>query len=320
MKRSQFRRLMDILLRTLGRQTRRTIAQYGVPVTDAQRVEVATALLPHIQRARLQSHALGVQLLEAQADGMGLQMPEVAPVRPYERQAVVTVLENVTRVEKPSRTGSSVTVTDDNEIPDDAPRVSVTVLDPVTRRDSRVTVEVTEDNRRDPEVVKVISDRVVSVAERHARMPSREAVTDTVESDEAEELGEVIGFARVLTGAESCGFCAMLASRGPTFTEKSTVGPVSREAASAFFVSSRSKRYDANELKAYHNNCDCEVVLVREGEDWPGMDQYDALERLWIDVTDGKRLSAEGARKAFAKRFREEVANGNGGRFVPDVD
>lgn len=319
MTRSAFRRLMNLLLLRLGRQTRRTIRQYGVPVTDAQRVEVAQALLPHIQRARLQSHELGVQLLEAQADAMEVDLPPVPPPRPYERQAVVTVLENVTRVERPRRAGPTVEVTDD-AVPDDAPRVSVTVLDPVTRRDSRVTVEVTEENRNDPEVVEVIAERVASVAERHARMPSREALTDTVESDEAEELGEIIGFARVLTGAESCGFCAMLAARGPIFPEKPSVGPVSREAASAFFVSSRSKRFNSNELKAYHNNCDCEVVLVREGEDWPGMDQYDALDRLWIKVTEGQRLSAEGARKAFAKAFREEVANGNGGRFVPDVD
>lgn len=283
MKRSQFRRLMDILLRTLGRQTRRTIAQYGVPVTDAQRVEVATALLPHIQRARVQSHALGVQLLEAQADGMGMPMPEVAPVRPYERQAVVTALENVTRVEKPRRTGPSVTVTDDNEIPDDAPRVSVTVLDPVTRRDSRVTVEVTEDNRRDPEVVKVVTDKAVAVVERHARMPSREAVTDAADAVD-EYRGAKIGWARVLTGAESCGFCQMLVSRGPVYRSEQTASRI------------------GGSQKAYHDHCDCETVLVRDGEDWEGREEYERLEQIWMQSTVG--ASGQSALRAFTQAVK----------------
>lgn len=283
MKRSQFRRLMDILLRTLGRQTRRTIAQYGVPVTDAQRVEVATALLPHIQRARVQSHALGVQLLEAQADGMGMPMPEVAPVRPYERQAVVTALENVTRVERPRRTGPSVTVTDDNEIPDDAPRVSVTVLDPVTRRDSRVTVEVTEDNRRDPEVVKVVTDKAVAVVERHARMPSREVVTDAADAVD-EYRGAKIGWARVLTGVESCGFCQMLVSRGPVYRSEQTASRI------------------GGSQKAYHDHCDCETVLVRDGEDWEGREEYERLEQVWMQSTVG--ASGQSALRAFTQAVK----------------
>lgn len=299
MKRSQFRRLMGILLRTLGRQTRRTIAQYGVPVTDAQRVEVATALLPHIQRARVQSHALGVQLLEAQADGMGMPMPEVAPVRPYERQAVVTALENVTRVEKPRRTGPSVTVTDDNEIPDDAPRVSVTVLDPVTRRDSRVTVEVTEDNRRDPEVVKVVTDKAVAVVERHARMPSREAVTDAADAVD-EYRGAKIGWARVLTGAESCGFCQMLVSRGPVYRSEQTASRI------------------GGSQKAYHDNCDCEVVLVREDQDWVGREEYEALEQLWASSTAG--TNGKSALKAFTAALNQEIVDGTASRFIADPD
>lgn len=299
MKRSQFRRLMDILLRTLGRQTRRTIQQYGVPVTDAQRVEVAQALLPHIQRARLQSHALGVQLLEAQADGMGLPVPEVAPVRPYERQAVVTVLENVTRVERPRREGPSVTVTDDNEIPDDAPRVSVTVLDPVTRRDSRVTVEVTEDNRRDPEVVKVVTEKAVAVVERHARMPSREAVTDAADAVD-EYRGAKIGWARILTGAESCGFCSMLASRGPVYRSEQTASRI------------------GGSQKAFHDRCDCECVLVREDEDWVGQEAFEELEKLWIAAT--LTTSGKASLKAFTAALNQEIANGDAGRFVPNID
>ena len=311
MKRSQFRRLMDILLRTLGRQTRRTIAQYGVPVTDTQRVEVAQALLPHIQRARLQSHALGVQLLEAEADRMDVEVPPIQPPRPYERQAVVTLLENVTRVERPRRTGSSVTVTDSNDIPDDAPRVSVTVLDPVTKRSSRATVEVTDDNRHDPEVVKVITKKATGVVERHARMASREVVIDSVEAVEYDddEPGDVIGWARVLTGEESCPFCMMLASRGPVYP--------SEEAAQ--FISTRSRRYDARDPKLFHDWCDCKMVMVVEGRDWEGQEQYLALERFWMDVTE-KLAPGEDSLGKFMEAAKERIAAGDVAEFFPSTD
>lgn len=283
LKRSRFRVLMDTLLRTMGRQTRRVIQQHGVPVTDAQRVEVAQALLPHIQRARLQSYELGVRLLEAQAEAMDMPTPPVQPVRPYERQAVVTMLENVTRIEQPRRTGPAVTVTDDNDIPDDAPRVSVTVLDPATRRSSRVSVEVTEDNRRDPEVVKVIAEKVQAVAERHARMPSREALTDAVDAVD-EYRGAKIGWARVLTGAESCGFCQMLVSRGPVYRSEQTASRI------------------GSSQKAYHDRCDCEISLVREDEEWEGREEYERLERIWMQSTVG--TSGHAALRAFTQAVK----------------
>lgn len=315
MKRSQFRRLMAILLRTLNRQTARTIRQYGVPVTEAQRIEVAAALLPHIQRARIQSHDLGVQLLRAQARELRITPPEVQPIRPYERQAVVTLLENATRVERSPRARSQVTVDGSTprrgrpQIDSAAPKVAVEVLDPVTRRQSRVTVEVTAQNRKDPQVVKAITVKVAAAAERHAQMPSREATTDAVEALPTEGRGEVIGWARVMTGAETCGFCSMLASRGPVFPSEK----------GARFVSKRSKRFDIREPKKFHDHCDCEVVLVRKGEDWVGREQFEALETLWKDNTG--KATGMGKLKAFTAALNQERADGNADRFfVPNPD
>jgi hypothetical protein len=299
---------MALLLRTLNRQTRRTIQQYGVPVTEEQRIEVATALLPHIQRARIQSHELGVQLLRAQARELRVVAPEVQPIRPYERQAVVTLLENATRVERTPRARSRVTVEGSTPrsrrpvIEPAAPKVAVEVLDPVTRRQSRVTIEVTPQNRKDPQVVKAITVKVAAAAERHAQMPSREATTDAVEAA-PERPGAVIGWARIMTGDETCGFCAMLASRGPTFPSEH----------GAKFVSQRSKRFDIREPKLYHDDCDCEVVLVRQGEDWVGREQYEALEKIWKDNT--KKTIGLGSLKAFTAALNQERADGNADRF-----
>lgn len=290
---------MDALLRTMRRQVRNAVVQQGVPVTLEQREQLASAMLPAIRRARAQSHALGAQMLETQAQALEIPTPPVQPVRRYERQAVVTMLENVTLVSDRS-SNATVTVDDPGEATERRPRVSVTVVDPESRRSSRVSVEVTEDNRRDPEVVKVIADKVQAVAERHARMPSREALTDAVESDD-DDVGPEVGWARVLTGAESCGFCAMLASRGPVFKSK-------KSASDAGGVDG----------KAYHDNCDCEVILVREDQDWVGREEYEALEQLWASSTAG--TNGKSALKAFTAALNQEIVDGTAGRFIADPD
>lgn len=339
MNQSRFRRLVALLMKTLGRQVRRTIRSRGVPITPEQRAEVAASLLPHIRRARAQSHALGVAMLEPQARALGIVTPPARPVRPYNRQAVETMLENVTNMHpRPSR----ARVTVDPDAPEDVrgPRVTVAALDPVTRRRARVTVDVTEENRRDPQVVKVVTARLEAAAERHARMPSREALTDALEAtpivplraspDEDPEAdfvwddddllspedvnagrAAVIGWARVLTGTESCPWCAMLASRGPVFNSERD----------ALYITSRSERFDSRELKKYHDNCDCEIVMVREGVDWNGREQYEALEQLWIEST--LDTSGDDSVKAFAQAFNQRVADGDVDRFIaefPDDD
>lgn len=296
---------MDALLRTMRRQVRNAVVQQGVPVTLEQREQLASAMLPVIRRARAQSHALGAQMLETQAQALEIPTPPVQPVRRYERQAVVTMLENVTLISDRS-SNATVTVDDPGEVTERRPRVSVTVVDPESRRSSRMSVEVTDDNRHDPEVVSVIVNRVQAVAERHARMPSREALTDAVESDDEghdddDDDSPEIGWARILTGAESCGFCAMLASRGPVYKSKKTAS----EAGGV-------------DDKAYHDNCDCEVVLVREDQDWVGREEYEALEQLWASSTVG--ANGKSALKAFTAALNQEIVDGTAGRFIADPD
>ena len=290
---------MDALLRTMRRQVRNAVVQQGVPVTLEQREQLASVMLPAIRRARAQSHALGTQMLETQAQALEIPTPPVQPVRRYERQAVVTMLEDVTLISDRS-SNATVTVDDPGEVTERRPRVSVTVVDPESRRSSRMSVEVTDDNRHDPEVVSVIVNKVQAVAERHARMPSREAFTDAVESNDDDD-GPEIGWARVLTGAESCGFCAMLASRGPVYKSKKTAS-------------------DAGGVDgmAYHDNCDCEVVLVREDQDWVGREEYEALEQLWASSTAG--TNGKTALKAFTAALNQEIVDGTASRFIADPD
>ena len=84
-------------------------------------------------------------------------------------------------------------------------------------------------------------------------------------------------WARVLTGAENCGFCVMLASRGPVYSSAAEAGR-----------GQASDRDYAAGINTYHTNCDCLVVPIYDYANWPGRDQWRAAERVYKKVTNMK--------------------------------
>ena len=133
--------------------------------------------------------------------------------------------------------------------------------------------------------------------------------------------GKVLGWARVLTGAESCAFCAMLASRGPVYSEDTVVTTGKpREvrprqvhyrnpgATGGHTYVSGSRR----EGEKYHDHCDCIAVLVVKGVPWNGEQQYHALKDLWDDATfqpTQEELDAglDQPRDRFNKRYADAI-------------
>lgn len=81
-------------------------------------------------------------------------------------------------------------------------------------------------------------------------------------------------FARVPTGAETCDFCLMLASRGFVYSSEATAGAV--------------------KLDHYHSGCDCRVVCQWDGGGVEGYDTQAVYDR-WQDAVDA--LAAERAEK-----------------------
>lgn len=160
--------------------------------------------------------------------------------------------------------------------------------------DSVASDPVDESTRTTPHVVEQVQKSVARAASRHAQQPARETVQET-----ADEGGSEMGWARVLTGARSCAFCAMLASRGPVY--KSDKSALFRGGAS---------------MDAYHNGCDCIAVLVRRGAIWEGHDSFDSLNELWQTAT--KRKSNKDARNAFRREWDRLVRSGGSGDFIAD--
>lgn len=160
------------------------------------------------------------------------------------------------------------------------PRAIVTVLDrivdPVV-----VSVEIEDEDSSTTTVdVEQVASNFAAAIERHAQQAGRDVIRQT-----AEMQGEQTGWARVLTGPGDCAFCAMLASRGPVYD------------------SEHAALFQGMSMNGYHDNCDCRAVLVFEGQDWDGREDYERLEALWSSSTRGK--SQKAARKAFAKALAE---------------
>lgn len=99
----------------------------------------------------------------------------------------------------------------------------------------------------------LVTDRVKSAMGRHVQEYGRRTILDNVGRDPARPL-----WASVPTGAETCRYCVMLASRGAVYHTKT------------------------NLRVSYHDHCDCQPVAV-----WPG-------DGLPYDRKEMQRLYAAG--------------------------
>lgn len=89
------------------------------------------------------------------------------------------------------------------------------------------------------------------------------------------------GWARVPTGAETCAFCLMLASRGATYRTAETAG--------------RGKKY--------HGDCDCTPTLVRGPQDYP--EGYDPT-ALYDAYSAARREAGSSSTKAILSELRKQ--------------
>lgn len=196
-----------------------------------------------------------------------------------------------------------------------APKVTVEGLDDVGSALEHARVEIDESNRRDPKVVEQVARWTERALVRHVEQAARDTIVAAVERERERTRAEApIGWARVLTGLESCGFCAILASRGPIYVTEESAGRVVgqvRSAMAQFNQVPARTRGSRDRGERYHDGCDCIVVQVFDSADWIGMEAWDELEQLWIE-SDG--------RKDFEKRFRQIREDGDVEKYVGAVD
>ena len=145
-------------------------------------------------------------------------------------------------------------------------------------------------------VIDVDSEDEMKAAQRATRGSGEVSSDRYIRSEKSG--GVVLGWARVLTGSENCAFCAMLASRGPVYSELT--------------VLTAGSDSDRDGL-AFHDWCDCKAVLVVKGQPWEGEQQFKQLQDLWDDARDNPtdeelEQGLNEPRDRFNKRYSEALA------------
>lgn len=100
-----------------------------------------------------------------------------------------------------------------------------------------------------------------------------------------------VGWARVLQGKYSCGFCIMLASRGPVYSSadaaKYVAAPVGEKSREGGFLSRKARtELRKKNPRAFHEHCDCIVVPVFDPENWSGRAEQQRLARFYRDTVE----------------------------------
>ena len=126
----------------------------------------------------------------------------------------------------------------------------------------------------------------------------RRTIRNAVDRDSS-----AVGWARVATGRETCGFCLMLVSRGPVYQSAESAG-LNADATTALDILDENDAQAFNELMTrFHPNCDCKVVPVFDRMNWQGRDDYLAARDTWIEATKG--FSGRDALNAFRRAIED---------------
>lgn len=94
----------------------------------------------------------------------------------------------------------------------------------------------------------------------------------------------VKGWARVPTGAETCGWCLMLCSRGPVYKHADSAG-LNLQDKYALQDYDAGQEIDPEDMEQWHAGCDCKVVPVFDTRSWPGKEQADSALELWKEAS-----------------------------------
>ena len=161
-----------------------------------------------------------------------------------------------------------------------------------------------------------VLDRIVAETVKQVENGGRRQVIKSVQNNntsvyaEGRTASEIIGWARVATGAETCSWCLMLVSRGPVYQFASSAG-LDLDDSSALESYREDNEEYSDLMGQWHPNCDCKVVPVFDRDEWPGKEASDKALDLWIEYTRG--YSGREAINAFRRAIER------GDVVVPDL-
>ena len=247
---------------------------------------------PIVRLIRAVLHALGVPLTDPQVEEVALRL-----YRPVLRARDQTYLATVKYLR-------------DVDLPDDlmVPLPREFPIEALTGEIKRIVHDirlegdpVTAATRENTRVVEVVREAVEGPILRQVKQPARETVAAIGEDEEQPR----VGWARVLVGAESCGFCAMLASRGPVYNSEDSATGRGGSSLKVYHTPYIDKR--GNKVGGF---CDCEAIPVIKGQPWEGAAARRELNQLWEDHRadlneKGRRDPKNAFRRAWDRKVRE---------------
>ena len=159
-----------------------------------------------------------------------------------------------------------------------------------------------------------------------------------LDTDYAKAATKIVGWARVATGDETCGWCWMLVSRGPVHTDAASAGldnPVD-DIDALEELGTTNGRQDLKTLQVaarghmteWHPGCDCIAVPVFDRNNWVGRDTHLRALEDWkaassaaTKVIDNKAGDRKRLTYRAAKRNKDGSVelNDNGGMIYRDT-
>ena len=159
-----------------------------------------------------------------------------------------------------------------------------------------------------------------------------------LDTDYAKAATKIVGWARVATGDETCGWCWMLVSRGPVYTDAASAGldnPVDDiDALEELGTTNGSQDLKTLQVAArghmteWHPGCDCIAVPVFDRNNWAGRDtrlraleDWKAASSAATKVIDNKAGDKKRLTYRTAKRNKDGSVelNDNGGMIYRDT-
>lgn len=261
-----YRLALDAIVWELTAISRPLVRLFLADPTPRARASLVGLLLPHVTSARERAYRVSVRFLEAQRIAQGAPTAAVVPdIRRYEPnyldRAIVAALNNYPNSAESALVGAVAVHAQQaaRAVPQDSAQLynnrarfpAAAAMTAVRERPRAVTAA---------EPVEVpVPDEPDDEDEPHEEEPDDEP-------DEDDEDEDAQGWARLLTGAESCAFCVTLAGRGAVYS--------TREAA----IENASGQ-------AYHLGCDCITVPVFARDAWPGWAEARKLAAFYAEAT-----------------------------------
>lgn len=280
-----YRRALDLISQSLLRTIMRLILTGWDPdeEREPQIRSLAPAIAGEVRAARQRAHELAGEFLQAQAEaqlGRGTVAAPTPPLSDYTDRAVATTLRQ--NLSGPRQTAArkigAATVRHAEQAARDAVEQSA-----VEWESEPEPADPDKDERPEPPKREQVKAAVEPEPEQDEPRRSRLRFSFGDEDDEpqpaeqpavlddpdAPEGARPVAWARVLSGAENCAFCIILASRGPVYRTKASAGGL--------------------KATAYHDLCDCEAVPIYDGVEWDGQEQSDWLyENVYLPAIGGK--------------------------------